>query len=199
MKSQKLIVIAAIVCLLVGASGTAMAQLLRNDCPDGSLVGGTFDEIVIRDFVNCRVVGVYVTGRVLVDTADNFTMIGSLVEGNVRVINTVNAALVDNTVNGGRLVAKGNLTSTVLRNIVVGGTIVVSDDTCEQEQDVLVAQNLIFTGNLRGNCNEKADVKDNKVTNGSITCRENDRLDSIGNVALDGTVNCRRNIDLFFD
>ena len=195
MKSQKLFVIATIVCLLVGVSGAAMAV----DCgPEGgSIVGGTYDEIVITDFVSCKVVGVYVTDRVLVNGADQFTMINSLVDGNVRVINTKTAVLVDNTVNGGRLVAKGNLTSTVLRNIVTGGTIVVSDDTCEQEQSVLVAQNLIFTGNLRINCNEKADVKDNKVTNGSITCRENDRLDSIGNVALDGTVNCRRNLDLF--
>ena len=38
MKSQKLLVIATIVCLLVGASSAAMA---RNDCSDGFLVGGT--------------------------------------------------------------------------------------------------------------------------------------------------------------
>ena len=45
MKTQKLLVIAAIVCLLVGASSAAMA---RNDCPDGFLVGGTFEEIIIN-------------------------------------------------------------------------------------------------------------------------------------------------------
>ena len=59
----------------------------------------------------------------------------------------------------------------------------VNDDTCEQEQEVSVLENLILTGNLRVNCNEKADVKDNKVRDGDITCRDNDRLDSFGNVA----------------
>ena len=40
MNAQKLIVNAVAACLLAGASGAAMAQ---NDCPDGRIVGGTFD------------------------------------------------------------------------------------------------------------------------------------------------------------
>ena len=55
MKNQKLLISVAIVCLLVGASGTAIA---RNDCPAGSIVGGTYGEIVIDVFKDCRVVGV---------------------------------------------------------------------------------------------------------------------------------------------
>ena len=136
--------------------------------------------------------GVYVTGRVRVDTADNFTMTGGLVEGNVRVINTVNVALLENTVNGGGLVAKGNGTSTALGNIVVGGNIVVNDDSV-QDQVVIVAQNLIYNGILRVNFNEKAEVKDNQVIAGDIICRDNDRLDSSGNRA-EGRVNCIRNL-----
>jgi hypothetical protein len=46
MKTHKLIVIVAIICLLVGASSAAMA---RNDCPDGFLVGGTIDSIIINE------------------------------------------------------------------------------------------------------------------------------------------------------
>ena len=191
MKSQKLLVIAAIICLLVGASGAAMA---RNDCPDGSITGGTYDEIVINEFVSCSIVGVYVTGRVLVRDADQFTMMGSLVEGNVRVINTKSAALVDNQVVGGNLVARGNLFSTVLRNVVLGGNIRVNDDTCDQQQEVSVLQNLVSGGSLQVNCNETADVKDNKVTNGNITCRDNDRLDSKDNDAIGGRVNCSRSL-----
>ena len=190
MKSQKLIVIVAIVCLLVGASGAAMA---RNDCPDGSITGGTYDVIVINEFVSCSIVGVYVTGRVLVRNADQFTMIGSLVNGNVRVINAVSAALVDNQVNG-NLVARGNRFSSVLRNIVLDGNIRVNDDSCEQEQVVSVLQNLVSGGSLQVNCNEKADVKDNKVTDGDITCRDNDRLDSKDNDAFGGRVNCSRSL-----
>ncbi len=37
MKSQKLTIIALIVCLLVGVSSAAMA---RNDCPGGFIIGG---------------------------------------------------------------------------------------------------------------------------------------------------------------
>ena len=189
MKSQKLIVIAAIVCLLVGVSGAAMA---RNDCPDGSLVGGTYSEIVIDDYVSCSVVGVYVTGSVRVDGADQFTMVSSLVNGNVRVINTLSAALLGNQLDGGNLVVSDNTFSTVLRNIVHGGTIRVIDNSGRLETQVL--QNLIFNGNLRVNGHEKADVKENKVKDGDITCKNNDRLDSKDNDAIGGTVNCSKSL-----
>lgn len=191
MKTQKLIVIAAIVCLLVGASGAAMA---RNDCPDGSLSGATFEEIVINEFASCSIVGVVVNGDVLVTNADQFTMLGSLVRGKIRVTNTVSAALVGNQVDGDNLVTRGNTLSTVVRNYVLNGSIRVIDDTCEQQQEVSVLQNLVGDGNLRVNCNETADVKENKVTNGDITCRENDRLDSTDNDAIGGRVNCSKSL-----
>ena len=193
MKSQKLIVIAAIVCLLVGVSSAAMAG---NDCPEGSIAGGTFDEIVITDFVDCSVVGVHVTGRILVKGANHFTMMGSLVDGNVRVINTVSAVLVDNQVEG-NLVTRSNTFSAVLRNVVInGGSIRVNDtlNGCAQISKVSVLQNLVSGGKLRVNCNEEADVKDNKVTNGDITCRDNDRLDSKDNDAIGGKVNCSKSL-----
>ncbi len=82
--------------------------MARNDCPDGSIIGGAFDEIVINEFVDCSVVGVLVTGKVLVKDADQFTMMGSTVIGNIRVLDTVNATLVGNLVFGGNLVTKGN-------------------------------------------------------------------------------------------
>jgi len=194
MKSQKLLVIAAIVCLLVGASSAAMA---RNDCPGGSIAGGTFDEIVITDFVDCSVVGVHVTGRVLVDTAGNFSMIGSLVEnGDVRVKNSVSAILVDNQVKNGRIVARGNTESFVIRNVVFGDSIRVVDDVSggefREQQVATVLQNLVFGGNLSVLGNEKADVKENKVRDGNIICRANDRLDSKDNNAFGGKVRCSK-------
>jgi hypothetical protein len=63
MKSQKLFVIVAIICLLAGISSAAMA---RNDCPEGSISGGEFNEIVIDEFVSCSIVGVIVKERVLI-------------------------------------------------------------------------------------------------------------------------------------
>ena len=194
MKTSKLIVIVGIVCFLVGASGAAMA---RNDCPGGSIAGGTFDEIVITDFVDCSVVGVHVTGRVLVDTAGNFSMIGSLVEnGDVRVKNSVSAILVDNQVKNGRIVARGNTESFVIRNVVFGDSIRVVDDVSggefEEQQVATVLQNLVFGGNLSVLGNEKADVKENKVRDGNIICRANDRLDSKDNNAFGGKVRCSK-------
>jgi hypothetical protein len=116
--------------------------MARNDCPEGSIVGGTYEEIVINQFKSCSVVGVHVTGRVIVRNAEHFTMMGSLVNGDVRVINAVSATLADNTVDGGNLVARGNTESYVLRNIVLGGTIRVIDDVSggefEQHQVVSV-------------------------------------------------------------
>ena len=191
MKTQKLFVISAIVCLLVGASGAAMA---RNDCPDGSITGGVFDDIVIDQFVSCYIVGVVVNGDVRVRDADQFTMMGSIVNGNIRVTNTVSAALWDNQVNEGNIVTRANTFSTVLRNIVTGGNIRVIDDGGDDAQEAAVVQNLIFVGNLRVNGNEKADVKENKVTDGDITCRNNDRLDSKDNDAFGGKVNCSRSL-----
>jgi hypothetical protein len=152
MKTQKLLVIAAIVCLLVGVSGAAMA---RNDCPDGFLTGGVYDEIVINQFKSCYVVGVVVIGDVRVRGADQFTMMGSIVNGNVRVTNTVSAALADNQVNEGNIVTRDNTFSTVLRNVVSGGNIRVIGDGTRDAQETAVLQNLIFVGNLgiqRVNC-----------------------------------------------
>ena len=193
MKFMKLFSSATAACLLASASSAAMA---RNDCPEGNISGGTFDDIVITEFVDCSIVGVIVTGRVLVKGADQFTMLSSKVDGNLRVVNTVSAALVGNLVeNGGNLVAKGNVFSTVLKNSVVGGgSILVNDDACAQQQEVLVAGNLVFDGNLRVDCNNKASVRENSVTNGDLTCRDNDRLDSIDNDAFGGRVKCSRNL-----
>ena len=199
MKTKKLLVITAIVCLLVGTSGAAMA---RNDCPEGSLAGGTFDEIVITDpGVDCSVVGVIVNGNVIVRDADQFTILGSLVNGNLRVINSVSALIANSTVEGGNLVTRGGEFSTVVRNIVIGGSIRVIDDKdsgndsgFEQQQKVSVLQNLVFSGNLRVNGNEEADVGENKVTNGDITCSGNDRLDSKDNDAIGGRVNCSKSL-----
>jgi len=191
MKTQKLIVIAAIVCLLVGASGAAMA---RNDCPDGSIVGGARVEIVIDEFVNCTVVNVTVTRRVQVANADQFTMISSKVSGNVQVTNTVSAALINNEVFNGNLLATSNAYSSVVLNVVNDGDIRVNDNDGRQDAIVAVVQNQVADGNMWVNKNEKADVKENIVRNGDLKCFGNDRLDSFFNNTIGGTEDCRSSI-----
>ena len=188
MKIQKLIVIAAIVCLLVGVSGAAMA---RNDCPDGTLVGGTYDEIEIDEFENCSLVGVLVTGNVLIEGADNISMMGCTVTGELRVTNTVFAFLIRNQVFGGNVEVIGNGSSAVLNNVVNGGSMLVNDDfPAKQEQEVEVTGNEIINGNLRVYGNNRASVNDNMVRRGDITCENNDHLDSFGNNTIGGSENC---------
>ena len=194
MKNQKIYIV-LLVCLLLGTSGTAMA---RNDCPDGSLVGGTYEKIVIDEFVSCTVLGVLVTGNVQVTDANQFTMMSSLVQGDAQVSNTVAASFLDSHVTGGNLVITGNRFSSAVRNVVVGGDIRVIDDVSggefEQDQEVIVVQNLIYSGNLQVHGNKKAEVNDNSVRGGDITCLKNDRLDSHDNDALGGTVDCSRSL-----
>jgi hypothetical protein len=172
---------------LIAAPGAAMAI----DCPrNGSINGGTYDEIVITDFVSCEVVGVLVTGHILVRNADHFTLIGSSITGDVRVINTVSAVILSNQVINGDLVTRGVTSAAVVKNMVNGGSVVVSDAQCAQRQVSLVERNEVINGNLRVNCNEKADVKENNVRGGDVTCKNNDRLDSSRNDAVGGRVNC---------
>ena len=196
MKTQKLLVIVGIVCLLVGASGAAMA---RNDCPEGAITGGVFDEIVITEFESCTIVGVVVTERIRVVRADEIIVANSSVRGGLRVLNTRTVTLVGNIVSGGNLVAKGNLNASVANNVVDGGSIVVSDDieggVFEQDQIAIVQGNAVTNGNLRVNGNERAEVKSNATTDGDITCTANDHLDSHDNDARRGKVDCSRSLD----
>ena len=189
MKSHKLIVIGAIVCLLVGAATGAMA---RNDCPNGTLVGGTFATIIIDEFKSCAVVGVTVSGPVVVTNADLFTMIGSDISGGIEIKSTVSAAIVNNVVTG-NINTSGNRYSTVVQNEVNGGWILVNDIVAQQ-QIAVVMENLVYRGGLQVTYNETADVKKNTVRGGSIWCLQNDRLDSFFNSAVWGTVTCKSNV-----
>lgn len=199
MKSKKLLVIAAIVCLLVGAWGVAMAETLT-DCADGSINGGTYDAILLTDYEDCVIVGVTVTpGGVRVRNPRLFSLINSYVKnGNVRVIRDdkslepSTATIVNNVVQNGNLVIKELDEADVRRNTVLGNIRVIGDPT---DQYAEVIGNRIKDGNMRVNDNLAADVKANKVTNGNISCRDNTNLDAVGNEAVQGTVNCSR--DLF--
>jgi hypothetical protein len=161
-----------------------------------SITSGTFDEIVINEFVSCDIVGVVVNGKVLIKDADNITIKATKVRGgNLRVINVKNAVIMGNGVyDGGNLVAKGNAFSTLIGNVAQDGNMRVNDDTCQQQQQVYVRGNYVINGNLTVNCNETATVRGNSVTNGNITCSDNDRLDSVDNDAFGGRVNCSKSL-----
>lgn len=201
MKTYKLIIIAAIVCLLVGASGAAMAETLT-DCGDGSINGGTYDAILLTDYEDCVIVGVTVTtGGVLVRNPRLFSLINSYVKnGNVRVIRDdkslepSTATILNNFVQNGNIVIKEVDEADVRRNTVGRGNIRVIDDPSQPDQYAEVIQNKI-NGNLRVNNNLSANVKENTTIGGNITCRDNLLLFAPCNEAVQGTVRCSR--DLF--
>jgi hypothetical protein len=190
MRFQRLLLGTAIACLVVGASGAAMA---RNDCPGGAIVGGVVDEIVINVFESCSIVGVLVTDRIRITGADDINIVNSSIRGDARVRETRAVTVVGNLVSGGNLVARDNLDVSVANNVVQGGSILVTDD--REEQTVLVQGNTVDRGNLRVNGNERAEVTDNSVTDGDIVCKDNDRIDAKDNSARGGKVDCSR----FFD
>ena len=174
---------ATIVCLLVGASSAAMA---RNDCPDGILVGGEYEEIVINEFVSCTILGAYVKSGVLVRGAGEFIIKDSYVEsGGIRVIDTGEVYIEDNIVESDRIVARDNSQAYVLRNVIRGGEIRVVDSTCDPAigRQAEVIQNLVFGGKMTVNCQDRAAVVENIVKDGSIACSDNETLISRGNYA----------------
>ena len=157
MKTEKLLVIVAISCLLLGvSSGVAMAE----GCGDGFLQGETFDG-------NLRI------------TDDNCVIIGSTIEGNLRVINSDNVVLIDNKV-GGRLRVDGNAgngTAVILGNKVYGGSIVVRD-----LQRANIVENQTLAGDIRLLANTSVLLKLN-ISAGDIVCRNNTSVDDFANYA----------------
>ncbi|MEJ2220966.1 MAG: hypothetical protein P8X80_09135 [Desulfobacterales bacterium] len=182
MKTHKLIVIVAIICLLVGASSAAMA---RNDCPDGFLVGGTIDSIIINESAACTILGVYVTGDedgrgIVVRGGGSITIKDSIVEGRLAVIDSGDEVLIEDNEVSDNIVVRGNTGFTlVLRNVVRNGQIRVIDQDVEGQR-VEVIENLIFGGNLSVNGNASAAVIENR-TDGNITCSDNEELISRNN------------------
>ena len=156
MKSLKLFVSVATVCLLVGASGTAMAV----DCADG-IIEGTVEEPLEVDEItiigqNCLIHDVAVTGDIVVVNSENLGIVDSTVGGRVRVIGNRNATLV--------------------------GVDVVGNITARNNEDANLALNV--ARNIRVINNHRAVVKKNLAA-GIIRCRGNDRLDAFENEAGD--------------
>ncbi len=158
MKTQKLLVIVAISCLLLGvSSGAAMAE----GCGDGLIQNETFDG-------NLRI------------TDDSCTIIGSTIAGNLRVINSDYIVLINNKV-GGNIRVDGNEGSdnvaNVIANTVFGGKLVVRDYAIAN-----VIENETLTDHIRVINNGNTLVQKN-IAAQDLICRRNDDLDSFINFA----------------
>ena len=136
-----------------------MAEL--NGCGDGVLRNETFD------------------GTLRVTGDEPCIIIGSTIQGDLRVINLPYVLLLNNKV-GGIIRVDGNAgigVANVIANTVLGEKIVVRDN-----DTAYVLENDAVTGDIRVNFNTKAFVQKN-IAAQDITCRENTDLTGSLNLA----------------
>jgi hypothetical protein len=155
MKSLKLLVGATAACVLVGASGIAMAQTVNN-CDDGSIWLASVDEVVVEGR-SCAIVDTIVKGNVTATGGQTVSLISSRVGGDVTVTGAGNAIIVGNLLYNGALTTNDNENAIVQGNITEGGSVVV-------------------------NRNLDANVQGNVAAN-KIRCTDNVSLQSSGNIA----------------
>ena len=200
MKLKSVFVIVAIVCLLVWASGSAMAETLT-DCGDGHINGGVYEgiELALGGTQDCTIVGVTVTGTggIRVINPRYFILMNSYVNGVVRVERTEgdvesSASILYNVVDDHNIAAVNLNEADVRWNTVLDGNIRVVDRDETPSTYAEVIQNRVRHGNIVVRGAVSADVKGNRTVNGNIRCRDNIVTDSFENEAIGGTVNCSR-------
>ena len=155
MKPLKLFVSVATMCLLVAASGTAMAV----DCAGGVIANQEVDQITV-DGEDCIISNVTVTGDIEVNNSDTLVMVSNNVVGNIRVLRGGDVTLVANTTTAGNIVVRRNARANVVLNTALAGSIVVAGTINKAEVNRNFA---LFT----------------------ILCRRNGRLDAFENEAGD--------------
>ena len=155
MKTQKLLVIAAIVCLLVGASGTAMAV----DCADGLIENTTVDEITITG-QNCLINDVAVTGDIVVVNSENLSIIDGTVGGRVRLLGSRNVTMVDVRVTG-NITARSNEWANLALNAARNIRVI-------NNQKAVIKRNLAV-GIIRCRGNDRLDAFENEAAD--VECR----------------------------
>jgi len=174
MKFQKLLVIAAISCLLVGATGAAMAgpELpTDSDCPLGIILNAAVNNLTVVNG-DCLVRDSIIAGNVIVSNGpdDVFVMREVVIGGSLEV-------------RGGSVVITGAILSSA--NFKVVGAV-----------DTVVSDTLIESGNMIFRRNERLFIYRNVVNNGSIRCKNNIDLNgqrqelATQNIVPSGVVTC---------
>jgi hypothetical protein len=111
MKTLKRLISATIMCLVVGASGTAWAV----DCPNGALVGTTVDEVVING-QSCYIERLIVTGDLIVANSEDLMIWRAEVGGRIRILGGGNAIIVSTTAD--RITVRNNEYVNLVGNVV---------------------------------------------------------------------------------
>ena len=160
MKTQKLIGIVAIICLLVGASGVAMVEAAN--CEFGFIANATVQDIH-ADLAgnNCLISGALVIGPVIIRNGTDVVIRNSRVFGNVRILDTENVVIVDSEVVDGDVKVIRPTTAYIVDNSLLRSGI---------EQHSLVVRGV---GRNTEDREGEALIFDNKVEDGYIRCRNN--------------------------
>ena len=185
MKTQKLIVIAAIICLLVGTSAVAMAQDV--DCTEkqGVIQGETIDGNVLVDGDSCNIVDSVILGDVIarnLSRNDYLAIAYTTVEGQIRVaggsVQLVGVSMpsYDGAPENRIVIRNADTDSAVLGTAVGKGNIVVRRAAGAIGNEIVVLQdNQVLNGDIR--CNEPARSNTRSVNNltprGRVTCPGN--------------------------
>ena len=172
MKTQKLIVIGAIVCLLVSAPGAAMAS----ECLAGYIINEIVEFLTVSG-TDCFVTDTIVLGDVKVTNSPNFVMLNSRVYGSVTVTGggaVIGETTVANGASQAKILVEETINDTVILNNVVHGTgdMVIRNniyDDPESQSSVIVYENIV---------------------GGDITCANNTKVLAIGNIAAQGIRGC---------
>jgi len=157
MKSQKLLIIAAIVCLLVGASGAAMAV---EDCAGGWLSGIIEEDVIVTD-QTCRIKDAEIFGDVNISGAPHAFIFASQVSGNIVVNDSAIVTIVSNTAKNIR--ARRNAVTVVHANVARRKIVVNRNDNAG------VTENIGIVAIICKN-NDELDARFNN-TEGEDECR----------------------------
>jgi len=206
MKTQKLLVSATIVCLMMGASSAAMA---RNDCPNGLIQGGTFVTIVINETdATCTIQGVRVTGDengngVIVRDAGEIIVQGSTIKGAISIRDVDRAVIVKDNIIGSRLAVIGGGTSEIFieGNYLSPLVAPVPDIVVRGPANRLnVLRNYVANGDVTvvdGGSDTTAEVIGNVINGGALKVNRNGEAVVMENIANPGTIACNNNQTLF--
>ena len=167
MKIQKLLARTLFGCLLVGASGAAMAvpPIRDSSCPRGVVINEVVRNLTVDG--DCLVAGTIVTGNITVNNAGTSAVF----------------ALRDTTVNGSVSVTGGSVI--IRRTEVINSNLVVEDTISTAVHDTMVqAVSMRFEGNTR------VLISSNVVNAGNIQCLNNQAELSVGNLIFDGVETC---------
>jgi len=157
MKTQKLLIIAAIVCLLVGAPGAAMAD---NNCPGEYLAGNIQDDIVILPGTSCVIEDASVTGDITASEAEDVAVVNSGVSGDIKITDGQSATVVYSAAKNIRL--RRNVVALVFKGIANRNLVVNRNDIARVKQ----------SGAVRSlKCRGNADLDASRNHGGEEDCR----------------------------